>query len=334
MVRGNPIILLSGEHPERFAGFEVGQIWADEGARLKESRDDPLRDTPRQMRSRLRHPKAKRLHMMISTTPEGRDTWVYKDFEGAPKPNHRLYKGCTAANAALPPEYIQTQMESLPAELVAQYLNGEAVDYVADRAHPQFRRETHLTDQDWTRQPVYIGADFNVSPLCWVAGQRTPDGGFIFLDEIVISDYAQVDTAMQQAHDKGWNKWGAVHIHPDRSGNNRNRVGDPEVATIMQCGRRLSWDIRCDAQYGANPPINSRINLFSRLMQDATGKVRVRVHPRCVRLLDELAATGRKSNGYDPGSNGQRGHILDAAGYVLWDLFAPGQEVTAGAFKI
>jgi phage terminase large subunit-like protein len=45
-VLGQPIYAISAEHPERFAGFEVGHIWIDEGARIQASADDPLRDAP------------------------------------------------------------------------------------------------------------------------------------------------------------------------------------------------------------------------------------------------------------------------------------------------
>jgi hypothetical protein len=333
VIEGQPVLTMSGDSPERFAGFEVGHIWIDEGARLVESRDNPLRDTPTQVRSRLRHPKARRLHLMTTTTPEGTDTWVHRDFAAKALPLHRAYRGLTSANAALPPSYIESLRAALPAELARQYLDGEALDYTADRAHPTFDRVAHVVPTlEWKRAPVHIGADFNVSPLCWIVAQQTGDGLDV-LDEFVAPDFGLVDTATQAATDKGWHKWGAVHFHPDRSGNNRNRIGDSEVATVQATARRLGWDFRCDA-FGANPPVNARINLLSRMIRDATGRARLRIHPRCVRLIDELATTGRKSTGYNEGPRGDRGHILDALGYLVWDLYAPGLAATAANWRL
>ena len=335
-IEGVPVLTLSAEDPERFAGFEVGHIWIDEGARLKESRDNPLRDAPTQIRSRLRHPKAKRLHLLTSTTPEGTDTWVHRDFIAKPLPLHRAHRGKTSANAALPPSYIESLKAALPAELATQYLDGEAIDYCADRAHPTFTVAKHVVPSSavaWRRGPVHVGADFNVSPLCWIAGQQQADGSFLVLDEVVCEDFGLVDTATRLAHDRGWGAWGPVHFHPDRSGHNRNRIGDPEVATIQATARALGWDFRCDS-FGANPPVNPRINLVSRMLLDGAGAVRLRIADRCVRLVNELGHTGRKSSGYDPGARGDRGHILDALGYLVWDLYAPGLAATAANWRL
>jgi phage terminase large subunit-like protein len=335
-IEGVPVLTLSAEDPERFAGFEVGHIWIDEGARLKESRENPLRDAPTQIRSRLRHGKAKRLHLLTSTTPEGTDTWVHRDFIAKPLPLHRVHKGKTSANAALPPSYIESLRAALPAELATQYLDGEAIDYCADRAHPTFTLEKHMrpaASAPWRRAPVHVGADFNVSPLCWTAGQQQPDGSFVVMDEIVIEDFGLVDSAVRIANDKGWHSYGPVILHPDRSGNNRNRIGDPEVATIQAAARGFGWDFRCDA-FGANPPVNARINLTSRMLLDGTGATRLRVLDRCPRLINEFGHTGRKSSGYDPGARGDRGHILDAIGYTIWDLYAPGLAAQAANWRL
>ena len=103
--------------------------------------------------------------------------------------------------------------------------------------------------------------------------------------------------------------------------------------TIQATARSLGWDFRCDS-FGANPPVNPRINLVSRMLLDGVGVVRLRVADRCVRLVNELGHTGRKSSGYDPGPRGDRGHILDALGYLVWDLYAPGLAATAANWRL
>jgi hypothetical protein len=333
-VLGQPILLISAEHPERFAGFEVGALWVDEGARIQASADDPLRDAPTQIRSRLRHPKAKRLHGMVSTTPEGTDTWVQRDWFDKPLPKHRAYIGSTLHNAALPQEYVDSLKASLPAELVEQYLSGKAVSYVANRAHPTFSRVRHVPESgpEWVPGlPVHVGADYNVRPMAWVAIQVVGDEVRV-LDEVYLEDFAQVDTAVHAAHAKGWARHGAggrgfVHFHPDKSAKARSTVGDPEFTVMANTARALGWSFTGDP-FGVNPPVDARINLVSRYLLDATGKARLVVHPRCVHVIEDMERTARATNGYDPGAEGKRGHILDALGYALWDIAAPMGKAT------
>ncbi len=276
---------------------------------------------------------------MVSTTPEGLDTWVQRDWFDKPLPGHRAYIGKTRDNTALRPEYLQAQLASLPAELVEQYLDGIAVSYVANRAHPFFRKDLHVESKtfDWIPGlPAHLGADYNVAPMCWMVGQQVGDA-FYVLDEVVIPDFGQVDGAMHAANAKGWNvettpdgskRSRVVVMHPDKSAKSRSTVGDPEFYTMQQHAKALGWAYQGNSN-GVNPPVTVRINLVSRMLLDAIGTTRLFIHPRCVRVIEDLERTGRLANGgYDPGADGKRGHILDALGYVLYDLFPMNGGVT------
>lgn len=318
---GQPIYLISAEHPDRFAGFEVGALWVDEGARIQCSMNDPLRDAPTQIRTRLRHPKAKILHGMVSTTPEGTDTWIQKAWFDQPLPNHRSYIGNTLANPALPASYVESLKASLPAELVEQYISGKAVSYVANRAHPTFSKARNVREFPWMPNlPLHVGCDYNVSPMFWIAAQHVGEELRI-IDEVYLPDFAQVDGAMHAAKARGWGDY-FIHFHPDKSAKARSTVGDPEYTVMSNKAREFGWRYTGDA-YGVNPPIDARINLVSRLVLNATGVSRLVVHPRCTYIIEDFERTARATNGYDPGELGMRGHGLDALGYVAWDIMAP-----------
>lgn len=321
------IYLISAEDPKRFAGFEVGHIWVDEGSRCKQNHEDPLRDSPTQIGTRLRHPDAKILQAIISTTPEGTDTWVQDRWHDNPRPNHRSYRGSTLKNKNLPQGYIDDLKSSLPANLLDQYLHGIAADLTVGIAHPTFCQE-NIKEQDWLNTTVHIGMDFNVSPLCWVAGQVIGDSLHI-VDELFIEDFALVDDGMEAIKAKGWGDY-PVEFHPDKASKQRSTTGDSEWLTIESKANEFGWDWNGYAD-GVNPPINQRINLFSRMICDALGKRRLTIHPRCERLIEDLKRTTRKkTGGYDPGSKGKRGHILDAASYMVWDTFGPEQNAIIG----
>jgi hypothetical protein len=335
MVGQYPIWLLSGDTPERFAGFEIGHGWIDEAARIATS-DDPLKDSPTQIRSRFRHPSAKRIQGLITTTHEGTSSWVYRDWVGKPKAGHDAFRGRTALNRALPPEYLADRLATLPAGLAEQYLEGEAVDYTAKRAHPGFGQRHQAVVEIDPRYPLHIGMDFNVSPLCWVLGQVVPDPGgdrmkarVHILDELVVEDHASISGAMVRANEKGWGK-ATVHIHPDRSSNNRSTTGNPIATELGDIARALQWRyvLRND---GGNPAVAARIMLVDALVDPFQGSPRLTVHPKCVRLIKELNSVGRTHSGhYDPGRDGQFGHILDALGYLVWDELRPGSGFANG----
>jgi hypothetical protein len=325
-VAGEIIWLLSTEDPGRIAGYEVGASWIDEAARVHCDPSDPLKDAPLQIRARLRHPAAKRLHLLLTTTPEGPDTWVEEQMIRKPTPDRRAYYGSTLANPATPQVYKDQIQATLPAQLADQYLLGRAVRFCLDRAHPGFAPATHVRPQALDpARPLHVGQDFNVSPLCWIATQELPDGRVAVVDELVIRDHAQVDQGIHHAHARGWGKACLVVLHPDRSGNARHTVGDSEVRAARDAAAGLGWKVEVASATHANPLVVKRVNLVDRLIAPAAGAPRLVVDPRCVRLIEELQSTRRlKSGGYDPGRDGSRGHILDALGYALWDLCRPG----------
>jgi hypothetical protein len=262
---------------------------------------------------------------MVSTTPEGIDTWVQRDWFDKPIPDHRAYIGSTLKNAALPEAYVEGLKASIPAQLLPQYIEGQAVQFVRDRAHPGFLRSIHCaSDQDAIPGlPMHIGCDFNVSPMAWCCGQVQGDTLRI-LDEVYLADHATVENAVHAAHAKGWARHPSVVVHPDRAGKARSTTGDSEHQAIEIAARSLGWSYTIHT-WGGNPPVANRINLVDRLIAPAAGPHRLTVHPRCTRLIHELETTGRLQSGhYDPGPRGDRGHILDALGYLAYDTMRIG----------
>lgn len=333
-VLGRVIHCMSAEEPRRISAFTVGHGWVDEAARVRESKTDPLDDAPTQIRGRLRCKKAKILQLIVTTTPEGVSTWVQRDWidEKTRKPNHRVYFLKTVGNTALHADYFNDLMSTIPADLVDQYLDGHAVDFVADRAHKTFTLENHSPIEMDHRLPLHIGLDFNVDPMCWVAVQLHDDQIHV-VDEIHITKGTVVDVAFRQAVDKGWFKCSRIIYHPDKSSKARSTTGEGEFATIQALTRKLGVNFTGSVM-GHNPPILSRIGKLSRAILSADGQRRLKVNEKtCPRVILEMRTTGRKSDGaYDPGRDGDKGHVLDALGYVVYDVM-PDLPANAGTFS-
>lgn len=330
VIEGNPIYLMSAEAAERIAGFEVGHIWVDEAARIQEVPTDPRRDAPTQIRSRLRHKSAQSLHMLCTTTPEGIDTWTHRDWFIKPVADHRAYIVKTTENAALPSGYIDALRSAYGAELAQQYIDGIAVNYAANRAHPTFTT-ANIRALKIENAPLHVCCDYNVSPMCWSALQLIGEEVRV-VDELIVEDFAMVDAMVHAAHLRKWGA-GKVVFHPDKSAKARSTVGDSEYFVMAKAAKELGWNYSGDA-FGVNPPVNARINNLSRLILDGNGKRRLIVNDSCIRTIDEMNRTARASNGYDPGLRGDRGHILDAIGYGAWDISNPWGVVAPSTLKL
>ena len=320
-ILGEMVYLISADDPSLITGFEVGHIWVEEGARIKQNTIDPKRDAITQIRSRLRNKSASILQMLISTTPEGTDTYVQRDFFAEPKENCRAYIGRTSDNKNLPPSYIEDLKATLPAHLLDQYLNGIAANLTQGIAHPTFDENNISESADFQNTVLHVGQDFNVQPMGWVALQEVGSRLHV-VDEIFIDDFALVDDAMHAAKAKGWGNY-QICFHPDKASKQRSTTGDSEFVTIQNLAREWGWNFYADSS-GSNPPINNRVNNLSRLICNGVGERKLLVHPRCKHTIDDLRNTQRKKDGgYNPGTEGKRGHILDGLGYAAWDIAQP-----------
>jgi hypothetical protein len=330
-VLGRQIHCMSAEEPRRIASFTVGHGWVDEGAKVKESKVDPLDDAPTQIRGRMRCKKAKLLQLVVTTTPEGIHTWVQRDWinEETRKPNHRFYLLETQGNTALHEEYTKDLLATIPADLVEQYLKGHAVDYVADRAHSTFGTENLSVMEFDPRIPLHIGLDFNVDPMSWVAAQEF-GGGIHCVGEVFIEGGTTIDRALKVADEMGWGKGVRVIFHPDRSSKARSTTGDGEFVSLMKAAKGLGW--KCEGTaFGHNPPVIARIGKLSRAILSADGNRNFFVNAKtCPRLTAELRTVGRRQDGdYDPGKAKDKGHILSAIGYAVFDML-PDKNIKAG----
>jgi hypothetical protein len=330
-IEGYKVRLMSGETPERFEGDEFTHGWCDEAAKVTTSDEDPLRDMPTQMRARVGRQKGVPCPQIILTsTPEGTLNWLYRDFEKNKIPGRAIYKGKTRLNAALDAGYYERLKAMYPEDLLAQYLEGEAVNFSAHKAHKNFLplpmnpdriQGGNLHDMDFIKNITYhIGMDFNVSPFCCVLAMEL-GGCLYFMDEAVIEDNGKVDDMIALMDSKGWGKLGHIIFHPDASSKNREMTGPSQVESVKKWASHFKWSYEV-LMNNRNPDVCDRIDHFGSMIQNANKLRSLFVHIRCSRLIEELKTTGRREDGsYHPGPGKKRGHILDAASYVSYDIY-------------
>lgn len=144
------------------------------------------------------------------------------------------------------------------------------------------------TLQYYDDQTLYVTCDFNIDPMCWEIAHHL-DGDFQFIDEIAMPD-AKVTT--QVAHELGKRyrgHKGRIILTGDASGKNRStQAPGPDKTNYVQIQNTLKEyglkDVHIDIPKG-NPEIKARVDHWNTLVCSADGVRRIKVHPKCEKLI-------------------------------------------------
>lgn len=311
----------SMDRPETIVGFKLGHALIDE---IDVMHQDKATVAWRKIIARMRYKsKGLRNGVDVTTTPEG-FRFVYNQFVKQVRENPELEKfygivhASTYSNARnLPEGYIESLVESYPANLVDAYINGQFVNLTSGSVYPAYSRaENASTEVVIANEPLFIGMDFNVGKMAAVV-HVLRNGKPHAVDEIV-SAYDTPDM-IRQIKERYWRyengrylQTCAIRIYPDASGQSRKSVNasTSDLALLRDAGF-----VVCVGS--ANPPVKDRVNSMNALFCNAQGERRYFVNlSRCPSYAEALEqqAWGKdgepdKTSGYD--------HIVDAGGYYI-----------------
>lgn len=175
--------------------------------------------------------------------------------------------------------------------------------------------------------PLIIGSDFNVDPMAWIVAQQDPkhkDKLLSVLDEIWIRN-----TNTRETLDHLYNRYGK---HPsgflfmgDASSRSRNtRASESDYVQIRNDSRFATRQVIYPR---ANPSLANRFAACNAAFRNAEGVRRVIVDPRCKNLIKDLTARAYVQGTTMPDDQGDVGHITDALGYVIYQIFPLRLEV-------
>lgn len=207
-------------------------------------------------------------------------------------------------------------------------INGELLPgLVGARCYSAFERRLHVNkalspDSINPLQPLYLGVDVNVDPLCCVVAQQH---GKIWraLDEIVLKPgtLGELGEAIRERY--------AAHRHElvicgDQMAEHRHaQTGKTDYEVILAAlagGPRVRL-----ALPPKNPPDRDRVNLVNHLFGSGGAPVRCEVAPSCPELIADFEQVlWHPSGGHIKKSHHkedpyyQRTHPSDAFGYILW----------------
>lgn len=325
LVNGNWLHFRSMEDPDNIRGSGYYRAYCDEAAYCKEYAIDVVR-------GRLLTTDG---NLVMITTPKGTANWIYQKYftdEGIEErgTDFRLIKYKLSNNPLITPAAEQRLRQKYDTKLAAQELDAEFIDLFQDLVYYSFSEANIKAGlfEDWrqNKSPIYIGLDYNVGIMAYVAVTKLDSNVFAVIDE---------GSGFLSVEDVGKNilmKYGSdVTIIDDASGRNRNQTdGRTNRDLLYQLGFRKIMSNK------KNPLVMRRVSNLNAHFRDSLGNLRVYIDPRCRKLISETRTiTYKEGKAIIDDMGNKRGHHTDALGYCIgtlsaysfgWDSQDPGSK--------
>jgi hypothetical protein len=296
------IICRSMDNPNSIVGFKIARALVDE---IDVLAPDKANNAWNKIIARMRLVIPGVVNgISVTTTPEG-FKWVHSAFANDPKPSYSMVQASTYENADyLPPDYIETLIETYPPQLISAYLNGEFVNLTSGSVYNAYDRLLCSSKETIGHgERLYIGQDFNVGKMASVVYVKRGDV-FHGVEELVdLYDTPALILAIDARY-----KGHTISLYPDASGNSRktNDASTSDIAMLRQAG----YDVRVN---GANPAVRDRILAVNAGLSHGKIKINTAKCPEFVRCLEQQSYDKNgepdKKNGFD--------HMNDAGGYPI-----------------
>lgn len=280
---GHVFMLYSLEEPDNIRGSEFGLACIDEIGFLPDRYALEEAIMPA-----LRCKYAKRLIVRGATSP-GDMNWCWEDFAGPnPKPGYRYIQATSYANTELP-DMSRAFLENKTGDAYDREVLGLWVPRGSNRVYTEFDPRVHVTDKfDFdSKFPVYLGCDFNRSPMAWICAQIVGDVMWVF-DEIFIEQEATTLLGCLKAREKF--PLSRIMAYPDYTANNKSTREVLGIANDLDIMEREGIDVI--TPFKRNPGQSTRIEC----VQERFRTMKMFIHPRCGRLKHSLTSTMYKPN--------------------------------------
>ena len=308
------VLCRSMENWARIIGLNASFICADE---IDTSKIEIARRAVDKFLGRLR--AGNRRQLGLFSTPEGFGILYSMVREEGHKPDRALYKGRTADNPYLPPDFLDAMRENYSPALFKSYTEGEFCLLTQAAVYPEFNRELNRSDISKPSEDdlLWVGVDFNVDRCMMAVCVDRADGVHV-VQEWVARDTPGVIERLRMEY-QAWIDHGQLIVCPDASSQSRSskNAGISDFGLMKQAGLRLQTQ-------SSNPFIRDRVLTLNTLILNAKEERHLFVHPQCKQMLrgleqhayDQATQQPQKGDGGVDDLSGQ----MDALGYACWQL--------------
>ena len=240
-----------------------------------------------------------------------------------------------APGAALCPERFDTQaLDRIrrAAPLVFDAMHQQSPRAVGvGAAYPQFTQaNVDTTIAPRFDRPLAIAFDFNVNPGMHVElGQYDSAADLFTITHEIHGPRMSLREALESVAQTiaGLGRFPELHVFGDASGSASSiTTGASCYDLIRQRLARIGPPVRMRVP-NSNPPIVDRVNALRDALADVDGTPRVKIHPRCVRLLTDFRELQTDHDGEIDKSDPLLSHASEAVGYMVHYLRPAGGRV-------
>tara|TARA_Y100000593_G_scaffold55043_1_gene102920 strand:+ start:21951 stop:23123 length:1173 start_codon:yes stop_codon:yes gene_type:complete len=286
---------------EKIRGINAGSVFMDEACFI-----DGGMETYTTVAGRIRDKKGSG-KTLCTSSPNGFN-FMYDLYAGElhDPNNYKIVKASTKDNTFISEDFYERMAANLDEKGIKQELEGEFISRAGGQAYYAFNREIHMQDiRDRISGDLFIGMDFNFSPLCATI-IRYRQGCFYIVDEIYLKEadtYMMASEIKRRGYDQG-------RIIADSTYSARRTSGKSDKRILEEAGLNLLKS--------HNPFVSDRITNVNRLL----GQGRIVVDNKCKMLRQDLEQVTLKDDGSinQSGANKHLSHISDSLGYACWKL--------------
>lgn len=247
---------------------------------------------------------------MFISTPMGRN-WFYDLYEHARTPtltsNWRAWQFRTSDGGNVSAQELADARRDMDERQFRQEYEASFETY-GGVIYYNFDRQACVQQLQTQPGTLYIGMDFNVSPMSAVVMQRT-NLGLHCIGEIVIynSNTQEMVDEIQRRYPNR-----TVMVFPDPAGVQRktSASGRTDITILQQAGFQVKYRSQ-------HPAVRDRINAVNALLLNAAQERRLTLDPECRRLIEALEKHTYKEGTLLPDKDQGYDHLTDALGYAV-----------------
>lgn len=192
-------------------------------------------------------------------------------------------------------------------------LNYNCFETMTGRVYFPFDRRIHTGSmyKFVPSKPIFVGMDFNVTPMTAVILQPQYNGELWAVDEIVLHNSSTTEMA-DEIERRYWRYMNQISIFPDPAANYRSSSrGETDIDILRQKGFKKIYFRK------KHPAVQDRINAVNKMLKSADSTVRLFINDNCKHLIDSFEQTLYKENSKEVDKTQNKEHITDAIGYCI-----------------